>query len=62
MTNNTFSKEDFGNDFIWGISSSALQTEGAISSDGKGESNWDVFVTKPKRIANNDTHFAAADF
>jgi beta-glucosidase len=62
MTNNTFSKEDFGNDFIWGISSSALQTEGAISSDGKGESNWDVFVTKPKRIANNDTHFTAADF
>ena len=62
MTNNTFSKEDFGNDFLWGISSSALQTEGSIASDGKGESNWDVFVTKPKKIAHDDTHFEAANF
>ena len=57
-----FSKEDFGDDFIWGVSSSALQTEGAYCHDGKGQSIWDEFVTKKNNILNNDNHFEAADF
>jgi beta-glucosidase len=62
MSDKTFSKIDFGEDFIWGVSTSALQTEGAHDIDGKGLSIWDVFVTKPRKILNNDTHFEAADF
>ena len=62
MTSNKCTKDDFGNDFIWGISTSALQTEGAYNQDGKGKSIWDEFVTKKKKIFNNDTHFEAADF
>lgn len=62
MSAKTFSKKDFGVDFLWGVSSSALQTEGAPTIDGKGLSIWDVFVTKPKKILNSDTHFEAADF
>jgi len=46
MNNTTFNKHDFGDDFTWGVSSSALQTEGAYAIDGKGKSIWDVFVSK----------------
>lgn len=35
---------DFGEDFSWGVTSSAYQTEGAYSVDGKGLSIWDVFT------------------
>jgi len=57
-----FNKEDFGNDFIWGVSSSALQSEGAYNQNGKGKSIWDEFVTKKNKILNSDTHFETADF
>jgi len=49
MNNKKFSKNDFGTDFLWGVSSSAPQTEGAYNVDGKGLSVWDVFVTQNKR-------------
>jgi beta-glucosidase len=62
MTNDRFTKKDFGDDFIWGVSASALQTEGAHQLDGKGSSIWDVFVTQKNKICNNDTHYNAADF
>jgi beta-glucosidase len=62
MSNKPFTKDDFGTDFLWGIATSAPQTEGAHDKDGKGASIWDVFVTKKKKILNNDTHFEATDF
>jgi beta-glucosidase len=62
MTKNNFTKSDFGDDFIWGVSTSALQTEGAYNLHGKGVSIWDVFVTQKNRILNNDNHFSASDF
>lgn len=62
MIKNDFTKDDFGSDFIWGVSSSALQIEGAHNQDGKGDSIWDVFVTQKNKILNNDTHFNAANF
>ena len=62
MTTNNFTKTDFGDDFIWGVSTSALQTEGAYNQHGKKASIWDVFVTQKNKILNNDTHFKAADF
>ncbi len=62
MTTTSFTKNDFGADFIWGVSTSALQTEGAHNIHGKGTSIWDVFVTQKNKILNNDTHFKASDF
>jgi len=52
----------FGDDFIWGVSSSAAQIEGAYLTDGKGLSIWDVFASRRKKILNGDTPFIAADF
>lgn len=57
-----YKKEDFGEDFIWGISASAVQTEGAHDLHGKGISIWDEFVTKKNKILNKDNHYVAADF
>ncbi|WP_121357601.1 GH1 family beta-glucosidase [Flavisolibacter nicotianae] len=53
---------DFGDDFTWGVASSAYQTEGAYSEDGKGLSIWDVFTSRKGKIkggenANNATSF-----
>ena len=62
MNDKQFSKNDFGTDFLWGVSSSATQTEGAYNVDGKGLSVWDVFVAENKKILNNDTHFEASNF
>ena len=55
-------KNQFSPDFIWGVSTSALQTEGAHNVDGKGPSIWDVFAQQKKKIANNDTPSDACDF
>jgi len=57
-----FNKEDFGEDFLWGVSSSATQTEGNHEGDGKGVSIWDEFSTKKNNILNNDTPSIATNF
>ena len=46
-----FSREDFGNDFKWGVSTAAYQIEGAHDKDGKGMSIWDQFCNKKWKIA-----------
>jgi beta-glucosidase len=62
MITNSFTKNDFGDDFIWGISTSALLTEGSQNKDGKGDSIWDVFITQKDKIQNNDTAFESTNF
>ena len=52
----------FGEDFIWGISSSAPQSEGAWNEDNRGHSIWDVFSEEKKRILNKHTPKTASEF
>ena len=48
-------------DFVWGVSTSSYQIEGAAQLDGRGPSIWDVFCRTPGRIANGDTGDRACD-
>ena len=55
-------KADFGNDFVWGVSTAAYQVEGAHNADGKGPSIWDEFVSKPRKIYGRQHAHVACDF
>lgn len=48
-------------DFLWGVSTSSYQIEGAAHEDGRGLSIWDVFCHQKGRIANGDTGDIACD-
>jgi beta-glucosidase len=47
--------------FVWGVSTSSYQIEGASQVDGRGPSVWDGFCRQPGRIANGDTGDEACD-
>ncbi len=57
-----FTKNDFGADFKWGVSTAAYQIEGGHDADGKGPSIWDTFTKKKNKIFNNDNGNTACDF
>lgn len=57
-----FHSSEFGEEFIWGVASSAYQTEGAIHEDGKGPSIWDVFSSIPGKIHDNQNASVACNF
>jgi beta-glucosidase len=57
-----FSKQLFGGDFIWGVSTAAFQIEGACDVHGKGESIWDAFSGKKGKILNAHSPAIACDF
>jgi beta-glucosidase len=48
--------------FIWGVSTSAYQIEGAVAEGGRGVSIWDRFSTTPGKVRNGDTGEVACDF
>src|SRR5574338_69450 len=47
-------------DFIWGVSTSSFQIEGATHEDGRGLSVWDTYA-QTGAIANHDTADVACD-
>ena len=51
----------FPRGFIWGVSTSSYQIEGAAAVDGRAPSIWDVFCRQPGRVANGDTGDVACD-
>ena len=51
----------FPNQFLWGVSTSSYQIEGAIHSGGRGESIWDRFSSLPGRIADGSSGEMACD-
>lgn len=57
-----FSRHDFGNDFLWGVTISAFQNEGAYDKDGRGRSIWDAFAQRKGKIKDGSNARIAADF
>ena len=51
----------FPHGFVWGVSTSAFQIEGAVAEDGRLDSVWDVFCRKPGAIRDGQTAEVAAD-
>ncbi|HUA23892.1 MAG TPA: GH1 family beta-glucosidase [Steroidobacteraceae bacterium] len=47
--------------FLWGVSTSAYQIEGAAASDGRGPSIWDEFCRLPGAIADGSSGETACD-
>ena len=55
-------KDDFGDDFTWGVAHASYQVEGSWNVDGKGPSIWDTFTHGGGRIRGKDTGDVACDF
>ncbi len=55
-------RDEFGSDFNWGVSTAAYQIEGAHNMDGKGTSIWDVFANTRGKIFNNHNANTSCNF
>lgn len=55
-------RTDFGEDFDFGVSTSAFQVEGACFKNGRGASIWDDFTQKKGKILNNANASISCDF
>ena len=51
----------FPDGFLWGVSTSAYQIEGAVKEDGRGPSIWDTFCHLPNNISGDQTGDIACD-
>ena len=51
----------FEKEFVWGASSSSYQIEGAVNTDGKGPSDWDVFTKRDGAVVGKDNGDVACD-
>ncbi|MDO7174164.1 GH1 family beta-glucosidase [Mariniflexile sp. AS56] len=54
--------QDFGKDFVFGVSTAAYQIEGAHAVHDKGASIWDQFTSKKGNTFNNQHGQVACDF
>jgi beta-glucosidase len=48
-------------DFVWGVTTSAYQVEGAVAEDGRSPSIWDTFSHTPGKIDGDDNGDVACD-
>lgn len=56
MVNTTDTSSYFTNHpFLWGAASTSYQEEGVYKADGKGESNWDVWLHQYHLASNRET-------
>ena len=55
-------REDFGENFRWGVSTAAYQIEGAHNIDGKGRSIWDEFANTKGKIFRNQNANTSCNF
>ncbi|KPM32170.1 Beta-glucosidase [Croceitalea dokdonensis DOKDO 023] len=55
-------RKDFGTDFVWGVSTSAYQIEGAYDIADKGASIWDTFTAQKGAIFQGQHGQIACDF
>lgn len=55
-------REQFGENFQWGVSTAAYQIEGAFDVDGKGLSIWDVFTQKRGKVKDRQHGQVACNF
>lgn len=62
VENSFLNKSQFGENFLWGVSTAAFQIEGAHDADGKGSSIWDVFTSQKGKIKNGHHAVTACDF
>ncbi len=62
LKENSLNRDLFGNDFKWGVSTSAYQIEGGHDAHGKGPSVWDIFTAKSSNILNGHHGNIACDF
>src|SRR2546421_3515563 len=60
-TGESLAPRRFPEGFLWGASTSAYQTEGAVSEGGRGRSIWDVFSHTPGNVHGGDTGDIACD-
>jgi beta-glucosidase len=51
----------FPADFLWGAATAAYQIEGAAHEDGRGDSTWDVFCTRPNAVFEGHSGVVACD-
>ncbi|KOT49360.1 MULTISPECIES: GH1 family beta-glucosidase [Streptomyces] len=51
----------FPGGFVWGVSTSAYQIEGAVDEDGRGRSAWDGFAAEAGRIKDGSDARVATD-
>src|ERR1700738_83355 len=48
-------------DFLWGVSTSSYQIEGAARADGRGLSIWDTFCRQVGRVERGESGEVACD-
>lgn len=61
MTETETETRRFPDDFLWGVSTSAYQIEGAVDVDGRGRCIWDDFAAVPGHIQDDSTAELACD-
>ncbi len=61
MKANLPERNNFPHDFLWGVSTSSYQIEGAAKADGRGESIWDRFSHTQGKISDGSNGDIAVD-